>query len=536
MQQEEGFSLESQPLALEAAVRDGEEWTRAWLDVESGRGAKREKREQLAAMLAAAEAGEFDVLIFRDLTRLARSQRDAFDIIERLTDLGIAVRAKSGMEFDPRSAVGKFQLQMLGAAAEFESDLIAERTAEGKATAARHGRPNGGPRRYGFEKGAGKTGMMVPIPAEVAVARWMMERFVGGWTQKRIAAEANALGYRTARGRLWAQTQVSQLFDDPIWVGIMKNAEGEFPATFPDGKGTLLVPRALWDAVQATRAPKTGKRTNGRRSARFLLANGMLKCTCGSSMRGKRNKKDYGYWEGYVCAGRYDGSSPDCRQPAIRRERIDSAVLDYFAEVGLDIAAMIEERQRSRDQRLARLGERIKNAERTAEAAERKIETLDAALADGLTPERYARAVQAPEAELAAAQGALEDLRAERTAAEAEPDLGDAEQEVLEHLAELRAAVAGEVTENAGDLGAAQAALRRTFSGFVLTEAGEEHWGEDLLETGTGYLLEPVVRPEMMALGLPPLVPWFDVKRTTPDLSSAKTPANDRGGSNASKP
>lgn len=205
---------------------------------------------------------------------------------------------------------------------------------------------------------------------------------------------------------------------------------------------------------------------------------------------------------------------------------MDGAVFDYFANVGLDVAAMVEERQASRDQRLAGLAARTENAELMRDAAERKLERLDARLAEGMDLADYKRAVQAPKRDLAAAEGALEDLGAEREALMVEPALADAEHEVLQQLAELRAAVADEVADSAGDLSAAQAALRRMFAGFTLTPAGEEHFGADMVETGTGYLLEPIVRPEMLALSRP-VVPWHDVERV---------PLPARGVSNSSSP
>ena len=45
------------------------------------------------------------------------------------------------------------------------------------------------------------------------------------------------------------------------------------------------------------------------------------------------------------------------------------------------------------------------------------------------------------------------------------------------------------------------------------SSAGPEHFGEDLVETETGYLVEPVVRPEMLAMSRN-VVPWHDVKHT----------------------
>src|SRR5688500_1309332 len=83
-QAEHGFSLGEQERKLqEDAERRGERWTRAYIDAGvSSRSTDR--RAQLAAMLAAAEADEFDMLVIPALDRLARNARDANEIFARL--------------------------------------------------------------------------------------------------------------------------------------------------------------------------------------------------------------------------------------------------------------------------------------------------------------------------------------------------------------------------------------------------------------------------------------------------------------------
>ena len=79
----------------EDAERRGETWTRTYVDAGlSGR--SKEKRPELNAMLAAAEAGEFSVLVIPALDRLARNARDAHEIFARLEFAGVAIRSLRG--------------------------------------------------------------------------------------------------------------------------------------------------------------------------------------------------------------------------------------------------------------------------------------------------------------------------------------------------------------------------------------------------------------------------------------------------------
>lgn len=486
-----------------------------------------------AELCALVEAGRVAAIYTDAQDRLSRGEDDEWVLFRALCDANDAWIVVDG-ERITRDLGGRAMSYLRALLARQESEEKSRRIRGGKAVNARKGRPNGGPRRFGFERGEGKTGRLVPIAAEVAVVRRMMEEYVHGRTQREIARRLNVDGHRTARGKLWNQSQVSHLMRDPVWVGKIRNAEGEFDA--PHG---ALVPLPLWDAVQATLRGPEGPR-KGRRSERFLLGSGLLRCSCGATMRIKSEPKGYGWLDLYVCHGRYGGTSPGCRQRAVRRERIDGAVLAYFEGVGLDVDRMIEERRRARESRLADLTAREENARRTLDAAVRKVERLDAALAEGLETEDYNRAVQAPKSERTAAEGALRDLALERAAVKAEPDLADAEEETLNRLAELRAAVAGGVAENAEDVRAAAAALRRIFAHFVLVPWSWEEPPEvpgavlrDDVSFKIGeYELVPVPRPDAVVLTENGAV----LTRQTLGETSGKTPGKPRGVERDSQP
>jgi len=99
-------------------------------------------RPVLKRLLEAVRAG--DTLIVVRIDRLARSLSHLLEIIESLQARGASFRSIED-PIDTASAQGKFTLQVLGAAAEFERALIRERTRAGLETARRKGRIGGNP-------------------------------------------------------------------------------------------------------------------------------------------------------------------------------------------------------------------------------------------------------------------------------------------------------------------------------------------------------------------------------------------------------
>ena len=90
-------------------------------------------RPQLKACLGYVRAG--DTLHVHSIDRLARNLTDLTAIVDNLTALGVTVRFhKEAMTFDGReeNPMNRLMLQMLGAVAEFERNLINERRREGQ--------------------------------------------------------------------------------------------------------------------------------------------------------------------------------------------------------------------------------------------------------------------------------------------------------------------------------------------------------------------------------------------------------------------
>lgn len=87
-----------------------------------------------------------DVLVVWKLDRLGRSLADLIDIITGLRERGVGLQSLQE-QIDTTSAGGRFYFHMLAALAEFERELIAERTRAGLAAAKRRGVRIGRPRK-----------------------------------------------------------------------------------------------------------------------------------------------------------------------------------------------------------------------------------------------------------------------------------------------------------------------------------------------------------------------------------------------------
>lgn len=97
-------------------------------------------RPGLREALAAVRHG--DTLVVAKLDRLARSVRDLRDIADELEAKGVALSI-GGSVYDPTDPMGKLLFNVLSMVAEFEADIIKQRTREGMAVAKVKGRLRG---------------------------------------------------------------------------------------------------------------------------------------------------------------------------------------------------------------------------------------------------------------------------------------------------------------------------------------------------------------------------------------------------------
>lgn len=105
-------------------------------------------RPELERMLDALRKG--DIIIVCELSRLGRSVRDLFDLVERIHVAGAEIKSLKEPWLDTTTPQGRLLFTFFSGISEFERDLIRQRTQEGLAAARARGRKGG---RKKFDRG-----------------------------------------------------------------------------------------------------------------------------------------------------------------------------------------------------------------------------------------------------------------------------------------------------------------------------------------------------------------------------------------------
>lgn len=186
-----GLGLEAQETTTRTAV-EARGWELTGTFTDAGRsGSRGTRRPELAAALAELDAGRADVLVVAKLDRLSRSVIDFVRMTERARKRGWSL-VTLDIDVDTTNPTGALVVGIMAQFAQYERELIAQRTREAMQAKKRRG---------------ARLGRPVTLPEQVR-SRIAAERAAGTALQA-IADDLNAEQVPTARGGRWWPSTVA---------------------------------------------------------------------------------------------------------------------------------------------------------------------------------------------------------------------------------------------------------------------------------------------------------------------------------------
>jgi DNA invertase Pin-like site-specific DNA recombinase len=290
--------------------------------VDAGVSGAAASRPALDELLAAAAAGEVEVVLVAKLDRLGRSLLHLLGLIEHLTALGLRVISASD-SIDTRTPAGRMMLGLLGAFAEFERERLRERSVDGASRRALAGGFVGSSPPFGYRPGpdpTGAAGVVLEVdPTQSACIRAMYRLLVRDRVPlTRAIKDLNSVGHRSASGKPWTKDALSR------WV------RGDGPTTAAGAWRwrdlRVAIPPILTAAEhEAWMAWKRESARPAHRHSAYLLG-GRVRTPCGRYFHGRTAGRDSPV---HVCRHRKQTRADDperCGCRSIRVQTLDDAV------------------------------------------------------------------------------------------------------------------------------------------------------------------------------------------------------------------
>jgi DNA invertase Pin-like site-specific DNA recombinase len=213
------------------------------------------ERPALRALMEDIESGQVDCVVVYKVDRLSRSLLDFARLIGSFEERGVSLVSVT-QQMNTTDSLGRLTLNILLSFAQFERELIAERTRDKMRAARRRGKWMGGRPILGYDVDLAGGGLKINRDEAERVRRifqWMAEANSlaevlaeiarRGWSTKRWISRSG----RQHAGRALQISDLMRLVENVTYLGKLRDAEGVY-----QGDHAGIVDAELWERANAS--------------------------------------------------------------------------------------------------------------------------------------------------------------------------------------------------------------------------------------------------------------------------------------------
>lgn len=204
-------------------------------------------RPAFTRLMADVEARKVDVIVVYKVDRLSRSLLDFVKVMERLGAAGASFVSVT-QNFSTADAMGRLTMNMLMSFAEFEREMISERTRDKIAGARRKGKWTGGQIPFGYSVQDKK---LLVNELEARVVREAFDLFLMHRQQAIVARLLNERmllprGTKRTKRLAWSKEAIGRVLKSAVYAGFITYGEELHPGEHP-----AIIDESTYRAAQA---------------------------------------------------------------------------------------------------------------------------------------------------------------------------------------------------------------------------------------------------------------------------------------------
>ena len=308
-------------------------------------------RPGLARLMADIEAGKVDCVVVYKVDRLSRSLMDFARLMEVFDRKGVSFVSVT-QHFNTTHSMGRLTLNILLSFAQFEREIISERTRDKIAGARQRGKWAGGHPVLGYDLEPRPGGSRLVVnAAEAQRVREIFGLYLSLGCLSRVAAECTRRRWTTKAwrskagaamgGRAFDKSKLHSLLTNPLYLGKIRHHSALF-----DGEHEAIVDTDLFEKVQARL--RLNGRTGGSevRTKHEALLRGLVRCkACDGPMghhyatrpREGQTTIRYRY---YICTNAQRQGYDACPGPSLPAGDLEAFVMERVKEAVTKDAAV----------------------------------------------------------------------------------------------------------------------------------------------------------------------------------------------------
>jgi site-specific DNA recombinase len=298
-------------------------------------------RPALRRLLADIEGNRIDCVVVYKIDRLSRSLLDFAKMMDLFERHHVAF-VSTTQQFNSATSMGRLVLNMLLSFAQFERELISERTRDKIAATRRKGKWTGGHPLLGYD--VDDRCKLVVNEDEAARVRAIFTLYLDreallpvvqepahrGWANKRWTTRKG----RQRGGRPFTKTTLHQLLANVVYTGKVR-----YKSEVHDGEHAAIIDLDTWRKVQAV-LQRNGQRSRTAIRTEFdALLKGLLRCVpCGCAMTPAHTRRGTRRYQYYTCVGAQQRGWHTCPSKSVPAGEIERFVVAQVRNASKDAA------------------------------------------------------------------------------------------------------------------------------------------------------------------------------------------------------
>jgi len=317
-------------------------------------------RPALDRLLADIRGGAVECVVVYKVDRLSRSLIDFARIIEVFDKHNVSFVSVT-QQFNTTNSIGRLTLNILLSFAQFEREIIAERTRDKISAARRKGKWIGGRPMLGYDLGP-RGGRLVVNADEALNIRTIFKLYLDYNALLPVVREIDRRGWRTKQwvtrsgvtrgGTPFTKGRLFRLLRNPIYIGKI-----DFKKQIYEGEHEAIVEAAIWETVQQI-LQRNGRNGGAEvRDSYGALLKGLLRCAaCHAPMVRTYSTKDSRRDRHYVCAEAQQKGA-NCQTRSVPEAVIKAVVIRQIRRLGSDPRIVARAVAKAEEQRLGIVGD-----------------------------------------------------------------------------------------------------------------------------------------------------------------------------------
>ena len=299
-------------------------------------------RPAVTRLMADIEAGKIDCIVVYKVDRLSRSLMDFARMMEVFERHRVAFVSVT-QHFNTTHSMGRLTLNILLSFAQFEREIISERTRDKIAAARRKGKWSGGHPVLGYDLLRETGGSKLIVNREEADrVRYIFDLYIECGSLIRTISRLDGLGWinkiwttkegRTRGGKPFDKVALARLLKNVIYLGKVTHKDQVF-----EGEHDAIVDEDVFRKAGAML--NSNRHTGGKhvRNKYGALLKGLVRCkACGCAMShhfATKGPKRYRY---YVCVQAQKRGWSTCPAPSLPAGELEQFVIDQIRSLGQD--------------------------------------------------------------------------------------------------------------------------------------------------------------------------------------------------------